>query len=158
MRCEPATCGACGDRLIHQSSKTSEESSSALGQHIHDNYPTTFFYADIDGAIYKKSTGILRIIEHKHHGQTIRRSQRALLPLLSVAVQGLADANLVHPESGVFAMWASSPFDVAAVHRVRPGAALKSWDSSDGASMLPASLLRSFLTGELLTSEVKETG
>lgn len=157
MTCPTQTCQCCGDRLIHQTSKAAHESSSALGQHVHDNFPTTFFYADIDAAILKRATGLLRIIEHKNPGQSIRPSQKALLPLLSIAVQGLIEAGLVHPESGVFTMWASSPFDVAAVQRVRPGADTTDWASIDGAAVLPGRLLNNFLTGELLTTDMEET-
>lgn len=158
MTCTASTCQTCGARLVHQSSKNPHESSSALGQHVHDAYAKTFFFADIDGAIYKRSTGILRIVEHKHPGQEIRPSQKTLLPLLSVAVQGLVDAQLVHPESGVFAMWASEPFESAAVTRVRPGAPVSTWATPKTASVLPHGTLRAFLTGELLTCDLEETG
>ena len=90
--------------------------------------------------------------------QQIRPSQKALLPLLSVAVQGLADANLVHPESGVFAMWAERPFESAQVTRVRPGEPASTWADTKHAATLAKNTLRAFLTGELLTHDIEETG
>lgn len=153
MTCPNQSCESCGDRLIHQTSKSAHESSSALGQYVHDNYAKDFYYADIDAAVYKRATGVLRIIEHKHVGQSIRPSQKSILPLLSISVQGLVEAGLVHPESGVFTMWASDPFDVAAVQRVSPGATAADWASTDGAAILTESLLTAFLTGQLLADK-----
>lgn len=164
MTCSNQSCASCGDRLVHQTSKSAHESSSALGQYVHDNYAKDFYYADIDAAVYKRATGVLRIIEHKHTGQSIRPSQKSILPLLSIAVQGLVQAGLVHPESGVFTMYASDPFDIAAVKRVSSGAKSADWASTDGAALLTGSLLTAFLTGQVIADEVtkmrdgRETG
>jgi hypothetical protein len=156
MSCPSATCQCCGDRLIHQSAKSHNESSSALGQYVHDNLPTHFYFADIDAAIYKNATQILRIVEHKNPGQHIRPSQKRLLPLLSVAVMGLVNAELVHPQSGVFAMWGEAPFQSAAVTQVVPRQDASTWVNPARATTLTTTGLRRFLGGEPMSNDLAE--
>jgi len=59
-KCPPQRCPVCEDRMIHQSNRGKDESSSAYGQHIHDDYRPMFFWADIDGIIFKRATQIMR--------------------------------------------------------------------------------------------------
>ena len=117
MACVDNNCPSCGDRLIHQVARGADESSSAYGQHIHDAYPKTFHWADIDGVIYKLSTGIMRVIEHKPVGGTLRPSQRAILPLIAGCIDILIDQEVVHRESGVFVVNSDYPYDTALVRR-----------------------------------------
>lgn len=157
MRCGEPHCPECGGRLVHQDSKRSHESSSALGQHVHDTLPTTFYWMDVDGAVYKRATRILRIIEHKNRDQSVRGSQRQVLPLLAIAVQGLVDANVVSPESGVYVMWSEGDFTSGAVNRVTtdPHA---NWAIPSNAVELGADTLRLFLSGESLLTARAQVG
>lgn len=149
MICNDRTCATCGDRLIHQGNRRSHESSSAYGQHIHDDHPKTFHWADIDGVIYKLDTGILRVVEHKPVGGFIRDSQRAILPLLAGCVDILVDQGVLHPESGVFIVNSDPPFEAALVRRYRRDAG-GNWvpgRSADGVK-LDGEQLRAFESGE----------
>lgn len=117
MRCVEEFCPGCGERMIHQFGRRAHESSSAYGQHIHDDYEQDFYWADVDGVIYKVDTGILRIIEHKPAGVGLRPSQRAILPMLAAAVEILVADQGLHPDSGVFVVNSDYPFDAAGVRR-----------------------------------------
>lgn len=119
MACSSHNCPDCGARLIHQVSRGQNESSSAYGQHIHDDHPVDFHWADIDGVVYKLDTGIMRIIEHKPVGGALRDSQRAILPLLAGCIDILVDQDVLHPDSGVFVVNSDPPFDTALVRRYR---------------------------------------
>jgi hypothetical protein len=148
MSCPTSTC-ACGDRLIHQTRRGKDESSSAYGQHVHEDHPKTFHWADVDGVLYKLDTGIMRIIEHKPIGQGISDSQRAILPLLAGCVDILVDQGVLHPESGVFIVNSDPPYEQAIIRRYRrdddgrwvPG-------RSGDAPKLEGEPLRAFETGE----------
>ncbi len=119
--CTSRNCPDCGDRLIHQKSRTNEESSSALGQHIHDEFPKVFDWMDIDGVIYKSSKRLMRVIEHKDPGRQLSRSQSRVLPILAMGIQSQIDAGLLHERSGVYVTWTSAPFGTASVAQVLPG-------------------------------------
>jgi len=116
--CGRYKCPECQDRLIHQSKRGSDESSSAFGQWIHDDLTREMFTPDIDTVVYKARTRILRVIEHKPRGMPLRRSQETVLPLLAKAIQLLAATRLVHPESGVFMVQADPPFESARVRQI----------------------------------------
>jgi hypothetical protein len=74
--------------------------------------------------IYARETGILRILESKHPGEEIRRSQRETFPLLAAALQLATDAGVVRDGSGVFIVEGEYPFsDGALVRQVRPASA-----------------------------------
>ena len=105
MRCGESFCQTCGDALIHQSRRGAHESSSELGQFVHDNYWTSFYYMDIDALTYSFSTGILRIIEHKKPGDAVRGSQRTCLPLLQESIEHLVSAGRLAQGSGAFVLW-----------------------------------------------------
>jgi len=148
MRCKDEFCPTCGERLIHQFGRGINESSSAYGQHIHDDYPQDFYWADIDGVIFKVDTGVLRIIEHKPAGVGLRQSQRTILPMLAAAVEFLVRDEGLHSDSGVFVVNSDHPFDTAAVRRYRRDDRGKWVPGGDReAVQLNGSDLRNFETG-----------
>lgn len=122
--CTPQCCLDCGHKLIHQVARTSHESSSALGQHIHDNYPKVFDWMDIDGVIYKKSQRLMRIIEHKEPGRPLSNSQQRILPILALGLQSAVNEGLLHERSGVYVTWTQQPFGTASVAQVLPNTRL----------------------------------
>lgn len=106
-------CAECGSPLESPSVSHSE-----LGQWIHDNFPNTFYWMDLDGVIYKRATKILRIVEWKHRGQRLKSSQNTVLPLLAKGIDFLKTCNLISSESGVFVVWSCPPFKSALVRRI----------------------------------------
>lgn len=115
-------CPDCGDTLIHQSNRQEHESSSEFGQYMHDRGERErrwreIYWLDVDGAVYKKRTGILRIIEHKNNGGVLRDSQRHVFPLLAKALQLLAATGLIDRQSGVFVVWSNHPHDTAVIEQ-----------------------------------------
>ena len=122
-------CEHCGDDLIHQTNRGMNESSSAFGQHIHDNYETTFWWIDIDGIIYKKTTHIFRVIENKSRDGNLRPSQKYILPLLATIIMMLIYLNILHKESGVFLVKSDKPFDTGEIIQILPGISYHSGES-----------------------------
>jgi hypothetical protein len=118
-KCRRLNCPDCGDNLTHQTDRGLDESSSAYGQHIHDTYDNQFFWADIDGVIYKMATGIMRVVEHKPRGGTLRQSQTRILPMFASAVDILAAEEIVNADSGVFVINSDWPYSSALVRRFR---------------------------------------
>lgn len=104
----------CGDQLIHQNRRGIHESSSLLGQHIHDRYPVAFDYMDIDGAIWKMSTRRLVVIEHKYPGQMLRSSQKRVLPLFGAMVELAIKHELIN-SGGAYLLYGAPPFVQATV-------------------------------------------
>ena len=103
MSCEQRRCPSCNDLLIHQAARRGDESSSVFGQFIHDQFPNEFYWLDIDGVIYKRTTKILRVVEHKPaSGRGLSSSQRTVLPILASMLGVSRSCRLLHPESGVF--------------------------------------------------------
>lgn len=145
--CDNHHCPECGDRLIHQANRGHDESSSAFGQWIHDELSHEMHAPDLDTVIYKVSTRILRVLEHKTRGKHPSKSQNAVLPLLAKAVQLLAATGLVHPDSGVFIVYSDPPYDSASVQQVEGWAARR-------AKMLCGELTgqpwRDFMQGEAM--------
>src|SRR5829696_3725505 len=118
--CRPRRCPECGDLLIHQERRGEHESSSAFGQHVHDEYGgrgqrRTFDFSDIDGVVYKRSEGILRIIEGKPSKGEPSSAQRRIMPLLADGVKWLMDQGRISRQSGVYVVRANPPYDVASV-------------------------------------------
>ena len=142
----PSYC-RCGDQLIHNSARGPHESSSAFGQHIHDHYPTTFYCSDIDAAILKQSTHILRVIEHKEPGREIKPSQSAILSLLAIGIDVLTNVHYLNPQSGAFAVWSSPPFATGTVGRIAADSHYRLIDRSD----LSAVAFDQFKTGDVMT-------
>lgn len=91
---------------------------SKLGQWITDNLPVTFFWCDIDGVVYKKSTRVLRIVEWKYPGQRLSKGQSTILPLLSKGINVLITMRILHPQSGVYGLWGEPPFDSAVIQQM----------------------------------------
>jgi hypothetical protein len=141
---EEHQCPRTAQRLIHAVRRGQDESSSELGQHVHDNYPRTFNFLDIDAGIHKRATGVLRIVEHKLPGQTLSRSQCDVLPLLANALVLLAKSGLIEPRtSGVFQAAGFAPFAEMELRRMN---ALGELSKPVVLSGRPLDL---FLTGEL---------
>jgi hypothetical protein len=117
--CTQRQCPECGDRLIHQLNRGPHESSSAFGQYVHDHIDKGVYWADVDGVIYKVGTRVLRVIEHKTRSGNLSKGQEAILPLLGMGIRSLAANELVHPQSGVYVVQSSPPFDTASVQQHR---------------------------------------
>lgn len=148
MGCERTDCPYCGGALIHQDKRGNGESSSAYGQHIHDDHENSFFWADVDGVIYKFATRIMRIIEHKPVDGSLSKSQRTILPLLAAALDVLVAEDVLDPDSGVFLVQSDPPYDTARVRRYRRDAD-GTWipGTSTDAVELTGEDLRHFETG-----------
>lgn len=101
-KCGTHKCPTCGDLLIHQTNRRSNESSSGYGQYVQDRYPRNFNFMDVDGIVHKRATGILRLIEHKQLGRPLKRSQREVLPLLARMVDDYVTRGVLPTQSGVF--------------------------------------------------------
>lgn len=112
-------CPECGDTLIHQDRRGPHESSSHLGQWVHDSVALDMFWLDIDGVSLRNETRVLRIVEGKPRGGSMSNSQKTALPLLAKAVQLLASTGLIHEQSGVFVVYSDHPHDVALVEQVK---------------------------------------
>lgn len=93
-------------------------SHSAFGQWVHDNFPNNFFWSDVDGIVFKRATRILRVMEEKRPGQTLKDSQRTILPLLARGVSRLVDLGIIHPQSGVFIIYTEPPYTTATISQV----------------------------------------
>lgn len=78
------------------------------------------FHHSAQPTTYARETGRLLILESKHPGEELTRSQRETYPLLAAAVSLAAAANLVRRDSGVYVIEGEPPFaDGAAVMRIR---------------------------------------
>lgn len=116
--CIRRNCPECGDLLIHQSNRGHNESSSAFGQHVHDDLGKEFFFADIDGAVFKRRHKLLRVIEHKPRSGGPSKGQMSILPLLAVGVRVLTVVGTLHIESGVFIVNSDAPYESGRVIRI----------------------------------------
>lgn len=85
--------------------RNGDQSSSPFGQFVHDRLPTTFYAADIDLVCYARVTKILRLFESKHPGQSLKPSQRQLLPMFAAWVEGSVRRQKIAVGSGVFVVW-----------------------------------------------------
>lgn len=101
-------CPCCGDRLIHQNRRGPHESSSAIGQFVHDKLHRRHTWIDIDGLGWKRSYRRLTLVEHKFIGQFLSDAQRELLPILARALASLDDIK-----SRVVCLTGNEPFDTA---------------------------------------------
>jgi len=105
--------------LIHQSKRQPNESSSAYGQHIKDDLPNSFYFADVDGVVFRLSTKILRVLEHKFPGRPMKESEYKILSIIANALDGIVPARTIHPDSGVFVVHAEPPWKTAMIREVR---------------------------------------
>ena len=106
LRC-PEQCPSCGDRLIHLSRRGQHESSSVLGQFVHDSIHRNMCWLDIDGVGWRSPENILRIVEAKRPGRDVSFSQKTILPILARGLELLvADEQTpaVADGSGVFVL------------------------------------------------------
>lgn len=151
-------CPECGDQLIHQMNRGPHESSSAFGQYMHDRGEKDqrwrqMYWMDVDGAIYKKSTQVLRFVEHKPPSGVLSAGQREVLPLLAKAVQLLVGTGLIHRQSGVFVLRSEHPHETICVEQV------KGWPL--GETWLPPTTLtgrkaEDFLRGDVIDESPRE--
>jgi hypothetical protein len=112
-------CPDCRDRLIHLVNRGPDESSSALGQWVHDRLPHTMNAVDADLAIHARSTRIFRHVEHKLPGQELSAAQREILPLYAEAVADLVARGRLARESGAFVFtWDLNVESIAAARRI----------------------------------------
>ena len=144
-------CPECGDNLIHLSNRGPHESSSAFGQYIHDRGEQDrrwreMFWMDIDGAIRKNKTRVLRIFEHKPHAGVLSKGQKEVLPLLAKALQLLASTGLVHRQSGVFVLYSDHPHDRVLVVQQKGWPQVQTWRPIE----LSGQVLEDFLCGEVI--------
>lgn len=109
--CATRHCLDCHDALIHQSARGAHESSSVLGQYVHDHPDKQFYWMDVDGLVYKSSDRRLRFIEHKPLGSVISRGQGRILPILATALD-LAKREGIINQGSVVTLTGNPPFDV----------------------------------------------
>jgi len=86
-------------------SKGSDESASRVGQFCHDYLPRTFDCVDVDCVIYKRATGMTRILEEKLPGEKISKAQVHVLPKLAQLIELAVRGKLLPSGSGVFVVW-----------------------------------------------------
>lgn len=101
MTCKLRRCPDCDDTLIHQNNRKKDESSSGFSQYVYGIRPHTFYYADVDGNIYKMSNGFFADIEHKNLGGKLSKGQETILPLRARGIEGLIEQGYVSENSGV---------------------------------------------------------
>jgi len=85
--------------------KQFNQSASKIGQWIHDNEPKTHDGIDIDHVVWKSERKCFRIIEEKLAGESMRPSQKRILPLLASMISIAIAAGFISPDSGVFVLW-----------------------------------------------------
>lgn len=144
-------CPECGDELIHLANRGPHESSSAFGQYVHDRGESDkrwreMFWMDIDGAVRKNRTRVLRIFEHKPMSGVLSTGQKEVLPLLAKSLQLLASTGLIHPQSGVFVLRSDHPHDLMHVEQVKGWAYTATWPPI----VLSGDLLHAFLCGDVI--------
>jgi hypothetical protein len=144
MNCHGQTCQGCSDRLVHLTNRGPDESSSPLGQYVHDSLPNTFFWMDSDATVYKMRTRIWRQIEHKFYGQDLSKSQETMLPTMARMVQTEVAAGNLDDSSGVFVLWSDPQFTNSTVSRVIPSSTL----ALGSAVYLDAERMSAFLSGQ----------
>ena len=105
MSCPQSHCGKCGDRLIHQTARGAHESSSELGQYVHDNVTKFLSWMDVDGVAWEMREDVLRIIEHKSPGQRVSIAQSRILPKLATMLERAVVEGELGQGSGAFVLW-----------------------------------------------------
>lgn len=110
MRCDLRTyCVCCGGRMIHRDRRGGHESSSALGQIVHNSGPNEITVGDLDLFVVKYLGEMvsLRGLEHKQPDQQLGLMQARALRMIDDMIQfcithqpdGLRP---LHPTSGMF--------------------------------------------------------
>lgn len=87
---------------------------------IHDEAPHKMHLTDVDAALYRLSSRILRIVECKHRGEELRRSQRDILPLLALLIEKGIQLGTVSRGSGVFVARYDEGDPTVRLGRVKP--------------------------------------
>jgi hypothetical protein len=142
--------------MIHQLHRKNDEAASAYLQHLRADRPHNFTVCDADGWIYKRETKIARFVEHKPRGGRVQRTTAEILALQSEMIRRSVGISVLHPQSGVFIVYADPPFESAFAEWVDPwGMTVPRWESGPTwAANVPFSReltgedLRIFETGE----------
>lgn len=148
MNCHRYRCPECDDSLVHLVNRGAHESSSPLGQYVHDKLPNQFYWMDADGVIYKKATRIMRIIEHKFTGQSVSASQLEILPKLATMIRSAAAFERVNEHSGCYIVWTNYEFTEAIVERLKPKLQIETYP----AFLIVGDNLKRFMSGDLIDS------
>ena len=82
--------------------KGKDESHSWLGQYIHNHFPSSFTFSDIDGLLYFRKRRCLRVFEEKLVGESIGIPQREYLGIFATMIENAILSGLVSTDSGVF--------------------------------------------------------
>lgn len=97
---------------------------SPLSRFCHEQLPQDFHYLDGDEVLlrysaqpvtYARETRVLRVIESKRPGESIRRSQREVLPIIATAIRFAVNQGRLGPGSGVFLIEGDEPYDEGAL-------------------------------------------
>lgn len=150
-------CPECGDEMIHLANRGPHESSSAFGQYVHDRGEVDkrwreMFWMDIDGAVRKNRTRVLRIFEHKPMAGALSTGQKEVLPLLAKALQLLASTGLIHPQSGVFVLRSDHPHELMQVQQIKGWQYAETWPLTT----MSGDLLHDFLCGEVIDESAQD--
>jgi hypothetical protein len=86
-------------------SKGQDESASRVGQFCHDFLPRTFDCVDIDCVIFKRATGMIRILEEKLPGEEVSKAQIHVLPKLAGLIELAVRGKKLPEGSGVFLLY-----------------------------------------------------
>ena len=111
-------CGKCGDRLIHLSARGAHESSSELGQYVHDHVTKLLSWMDIDGVAWEMRENVLRVIEHKRSGQRISVAQSRILPIIASMLERAVLEGDLGQGSGAFVLWWQPGSEIGQLSRV----------------------------------------
>lgn len=117
-------CRECGDRMIHQHRRGWHESSSALGQWVHDQLPSTFGWSDIDGvSVRSMPNGAhrFRLFEAKRPNSGMSASQQRILQALGALIASARDAGVIDPASGAWVLRGEPPFECVTARTLIPG-------------------------------------
>jgi hypothetical protein len=107
--CDPVYCPECGGRMIHRDKRGGHESSSALGQIIHNEGPNEITVGDIDLYVAKYVGFVLSLrgLEHKQPWQAVGKMQGKILRSLDTIIRFAASNTdkcglALHENSGVY--------------------------------------------------------
>ena len=84
---------------------------------VYEHCASDFYFGNIDGIAFKKSTNILRVFEWKHTNEILTPGQRAILPILDRMIQRAIDSGALAIGSGVYVIYGNPPFERASVYR-----------------------------------------
>ena len=108
---------------MHWQPMGAHESTTALGQWVHDAIPRDFWFKDDDVrpehfTVGRVASRIYREIEHKFRHQGLSTGELELMQLQARAIQSLIDERWVSPFSGAFVVYTDPPYATAAAQKV----------------------------------------